>query len=160
MARLLSNSLLCMVLLALASCDNRYHRYLSVGGAWSRNDTLTFVCPIFCGDASFSAYAGVRCMPSYPYKQLLLRVELETTPPSRTLVDTVQCDIFAADGRWNGSTAGLMHQLDFYMADYDLPACDTVTLRVTHVMDDDTLQGVCDVGLRLSDCDRHRCAGN
>lgn len=161
MGRLLSNSLLlCVALLAFAACDNRFHRYNSVGGAWSRNDTVRFVCSPASGSAPLAAYAGVRCMPNYPYKQLLLRIEVETSPTSCAMVDTVLCDIYDDNGHWNGSTAGLLHQMEFYISTYDFSVYDTVTVRMTHAMDDEILQGISDVGLRLSDCDRRQYAGN
>lgn len=143
--------------LLFASCDSLFHQYRGVGGCWSSSDTLEYIYTS-AHDQNSSCMLDIelRCNSNYEYKELFLRVERLSEMQKDTVVDTVMCEIYDDTGRLNGTTAGILRQTSFSVDTFDILSGDTVTIRVSHLMDDEQLQGVSDVGVRLLHCGRHQ----
>lgn len=147
--------LLLVTAILFSACDTTlYHEFRSVYYGWSRSDTLLFQ---FNNEAArdleyCNTQIELRCTPNYPYKELWLRIE----GGSPIQADTLKCNIFNDYGRQNGTTAGLMYQLSIPYKNIKISSSDTITtVRIVHIMKDDTIRGISDVGIRLSHPDRH-----
>ncbi len=149
-----------LAVLLLASCDGTlYHSYRSVGGEWHRSDTIEFFPP-FDGEcpAPMGLFVGVRYSSSFSYRNLWLQVE-KVADDSVVWRDTLCCAMFDNDGRRNGSTAGVLYQLESPAGVQNLLCDKPCIVRITHIMNDTLLRGVYDVGIRFASPGRHRCAG-
>lgn len=148
--------LLLLTVLVLASCDGTvYHSFKQVSNkAWSPSDTLSFVYEGVDGRGDGNALkicAQIRHNAGYRYKNLLLRVEtMDMCDSSLVSVDTLCCRIFDDSGRRLGSTAGTLYQNSSGEIIVDASPSDTLLMRLSHIMADSTLAGVCDVGIKLT----------
>ena len=146
-----------LAIMLLVSCDSLFHQYYGVGGCWDSSDTLTFTyAPT--NEYKFSCRLDVelRSNSDYRYKELFLRIERFSELQRDTVVDTLLCELYDDSGHIRGTTAGILRQTSFPMDTIEILPSDTITIKVSHLMDDKQLQGVSDVGIRLSHCGRHQ----
>lgn len=148
--------LLLFAVLALVSCGGTvYNSFKHVDNkAWSPNDTLTFVYDGVekpSSGARLKLSALVRYNSDYKYMNLHMRVEtLRMSDTTLLSVDTLCCRIYDDTGRRLGSTAGALFQDASNEVIVNAEPTDTLMLRLSHIMSDNTLAGVCDVGIRLT----------
>lgn len=156
----LNRILLCVAAAVLCACGNYEHKYLSVGGAWHREQALSFEENLQALDEArtLDLYVGLRYSAAYPYKSLWVQVETLAGGDSVISRDTVCCDIYGDNGRRGGSTAGTLYQAEFFAASVNALWRDVHAVRLQHIMQDSLLQGVYDVGIRLSSPCQRQCA--
>lgn len=148
--------LLLLAVLALTSCDGTvFHCFKQVSSrAWSPDDTLSFVYEgtEVSGDGNaLKMCAQIRHNSDYKYKNLFVRVEtLDMRDSTQLSVDTLCCRVFDDSGRRLGSSAGTLYQNSSSEVVVDASPSDTLLLRLTHVMADSALAGICDVGIKLT----------
>jgi gliding motility-associated lipoprotein GldH len=155
MKNLLKNSILFIVvtLLPVACTENIiYHsyRYISKKG-WNRDDTLTFDIQISDSTPThYYLYAQVRNRTDYPYQNLLLSINHNLQDSSVVVTDTVRCILANEVGRWTGKGWGSLFQATFDIGEYtSLNPVGMRTVRVIHCMEDETLTGINDIGIRI-----------
>ncbi len=149
-------NLLLLAAMVLLSCDGTvYHSFKEVDSrSWSPCDTLSFVyegSDRHGGENAMNLSAQVRYNADYKYKNLLMRVETMNMTDSALLsVDTLCCRIYDDNGRRLGSTAGTLYQSGSAEVFVNASSDDALLLRLSHIMADSALLGVCDVGVKLS----------
>lgn len=142
-----------LLLVLLSACTGTfYHRFYPVENAlWAKTDTLEY---IFSGSQSgnqvYCINADVRVRASYRYKDLLMGVKVVTSDGSQLVSDTLVCNVYDDNGRREGTTAGLLYQLSSNSTLVNPVVADSLVIRLSHVMGCDTLDGVTDVGIRIS----------
>lgn len=143
-----------LLMLFLCSCENiLYHDFRSVPEKWESGDTISFtICDPISGSHNCNAFVELRCNALYPYKKLWLRARVAGR--DGVSIDTICCEIFDSLGRQRGTTAGLLYQTRHKLAPMRLLADDTVTISLTHLMNEGVV-GVSDVGIRVEHCGRH-----
>ena len=144
----------------IAACDGTvFHDFRSVNGSrWHRNDTLAFLYgSSYDKDAvGYSLSVEARVDASYSYRNLVARVECISKKDNSLIVaDTLCCELFGSDGHRKGSTAGILYQVSSAPVTIDVAGGDTVVVRVSHIMDAVEIDGVSDVGVRLSSSYAH-----
>lgn len=149
--------LLLLAVLVLVSCDGTvYHSFKHVDSkAWSPNDTLSFVYEgadnKYDAESFLKMTAQVRYKSDYKYQNLLMRVETLDFKDSTLLsIDTLCCRIYDDSGRHIGSTAGVLYQNNSSDVIVNVSPADTLLLRLSHIMSDSVLGGICDVGIQLT----------
>ncbi len=144
---------LLLAVFLLASCDGTvYHQFQEVDGdGWDTTDTLEFLYE-GTGKASKSLDMAVqvRYGSAYKYKDLCLRVETLGADSALLSVDTFCCRIYDDRGRRLGSTAGSIYQNESQKVSLNASCADTLLLKVSHIMADESLQDVFDVGVKLT----------
>lgn len=151
-------SFLLLTAIMLCACNDVYHNFRSTKGEWERNDTLRFkfFAPEESKDKYYDARVEIRCKANYPYKDLWLQIEANSKGYTAPYIDTLHCNIFNDVGRHKGSTAGTLYQLDFPIKPIPVANNDTLHINIVHIMNDDTLKGISDVGIRLSHHGQHQ----
>ena len=145
--------LVVLLLVLLSACTGTlYHRFYPVeNGLWAKTDTLEYVFSGGqAGDNAYCINADVRLRASYKYKDLLMGVEVVTPDDSLLVVDTLVCNVHDDFGRRAGATAGVLYQLSSSPTLVNPVTADSLVIRLSHIMDCDTLDGVTDVGIRIS----------
>ncbi len=141
----------------IAACSDLFHQYRSVEGGWMPTDTLTFEYHSPVGEHRRCAVdIELRSGSSYPYKEIVLRVESASHILQRSRVDTLVCELYDASGHPHGSTSGILRQTSHPADTIDILPGDTVEIKITHLMDDAPIDGILDVGVRLSHHGRHQ----
>lgn len=123
----------------------------SVGNSWQQNDTVVYV---FDGtdrkykelELSVEAIATA----SYRLKNLAVRAEYVSSQDSLLGCDTFLINVFDNEGRRAGATAGLLYQLRSDAKHVDFPAKDSIYIRLNHLMPASSLDGITDVGIRIT----------
>ena len=64
-------------------------------------------------------------------------------------VDTIPLVIYNDNGRRIGATAGILYQQKSELGILNLPS-DSLVIRLSHIMPAEILEGVADVGVRLT----------
>ena len=153
MRRLRVNLCLLLSVMLLTACTGTlFHNYSAVEGCvWYRNDTVCFVCDgAVMNSEVCNIAAEVRTTADYEYKDLEISVGVYSLADSLLFADTLLCAIYGDDGRRLGTTAGLLYQQSSDLYAFPPVSNDTLMIRMSHVMDCDSLAGVSDVGIRIS----------
>ncbi|MCR4995354.1 MAG: gliding motility lipoprotein GldH [Bacteroidales bacterium] len=136
----------------LFSCQSRrtYYQYQAVDDrCWSATDTLYFVPDTFTQDGLYTLKAGIRFNEHYPYRDLWLVIEQRTTKPVVSARrDTLHLVLANNEGRWltNGV---VLHEAEETVATSRLNMDDAYEFLVYHIMRDQNLTGVTEVGLKI-----------
>lgn len=140
-----------LIVLMLCSCDGTlFHSYRQVDEGWLRDSALLFT---YVGDGSAVSVGGMfletRTDASYRYKNLAVRAEYLNAGDSLLAADTVHVKVYGDDGQRKGYTAGMVYQNSSEMSVINILSGDSISIRISHIMPDDTLHGVFDVGVKL-----------
>lgn len=143
-----------VLLVALfASCgrDTVYHSYRPVSNdGWQREDTLLFALPSSIPGGDYDVEIGLRHHEDYPYRDLWLAYGF-ASDVSKSLADSVQLTLAYESGNWHGNGAAGLYQYSS-LSPRPIHLMDERTdsvLRIVHLMKDEPLKGICDVGIRL-----------
>ena len=148
---LIGASSILLSFLLLCACDGTlFHSFHSVNEGWQRNCGLEYMYDgKHLGSGKCGMYLEARTMAKYRYKNLVVRAEYMNMRDSLLAVDTIPLAVYDDTGRRFGATAGILYQQKSDIRFLDLPAGDSVVIRLSHIMPDDTLEGVADIGVRL-----------
>ena len=94
-----------------------------------------------------------RTTAAYRFKNVVVRAEYLNVCDSLLGSDTISISVFSDKGRRLGATAGMLYQHSSRMGHVDLPKGDSVVIRISHIMSDEILHGITDVGIKLVDLD-------
>lgn len=154
-----ASKLLCGLVLAavIVGCQGvrlPYHHFMATNAlGWTVTDTLRFAPVTVNSDGQYTITAGVRVDDRYAYRDLWLVVEHrcpEALQPAHR--DTVHLILANARGRWH--TAGVvLHEAEKAVRIVDLDKKESPEFLVYHVMREQEIQGVYDVGVRLEPID-------
>ena len=100
-------------------------------------------------DAAVAVAVQLRYAATYKYKDVAVRVETSKPGGEVLSVDTLCCAIYGDDGRRLGSTAGTMYQRGSDAVVVPAVCTDTLFMKVSHIMDEELLPGIFDVGIKL-----------
>ena len=167
-----------LLLGGLAAChtDTVYHVYHPVSeNGWSKQDTLTYTLSDSLKTGCYQLEVDIRHTEAYPYRDIWLELAFERRKPQQQLAVTSELEdsldmnepdiptdsmmwvrdtlhFYLADeqGRWlKGGTIGSLYQFSAPARPFCLNEKDGKTFRIIHIMKDNPLQGIHDIGLRL-----------
>ncbi|MBR2318839.1 MAG: hypothetical protein IKA52_04110 [Bacteroidaceae bacterium] len=135
----------------LCACDGTlFHSFRSLNGGWQRGNNLVYMYDgRYMSAGVYGMYLEARTIAGYRYKNLTVRAEYYNMRDSLLAVDTIPLVIYNENGSRAGATAGMLYQQSSDMRLVNLPAGDSVVISLSHLMPDETLKGVTDVGVRL-----------
>lgn len=148
--------LLLFFLFSLTSCRDAtvYHVYQVIPEdvGWKRGDSLAFHLPPGLSPASYVLEIGVRNTDMYPFRDLWLSVTRTSNDSVPCVADTLHLYLADEKGRWKkAGSAGGYYQNAFVCEKPFVVVSDSsaICLRVTHIMRENPLPGISDVGVRL-----------
>lgn len=169
-------SVLLIVELTACHTDTVYHVYHPVSeNGWSKQDTLTYTLPDSLETGYYQLEVDIRHTEAYPYRDIWLELAFErrksqstfTVPskledsldinepyiPTDSMVwvrDTLHLYLTDEQGRWlKGGTIGSLYQFSAPARPFCLNDKDGKNFRIIHIMKDNPLHGIHDIGLRL-----------
>lgn len=148
-ARLLMLSLA----VAFAACQWRgtlYHHYQPVPDGWGRADTLTFTLPQLEAGGRYCLAVDVRYTDDFPYRSLWLEVSHNLADSTRFVTDTVECVLADRQGVPMGRGFASLYQQETPYYITRAGGSFSPVVRLTHCMSGAPLQGISDIGLRIS----------
>lgn len=144
--RLINNwtSFLILTLLLTVSCQKNtiYHSFQPVNAAgWNKSDTLFYSLPEAITSPSYQYEIGIRHKDSYKYRDIWLTINQ----------DTIHLYLADSIGNWEGHGIGEMRQLTFPVQINPSPQDSIKEFRITHIMQDNPLYGIHDIGIRIAE---------
>lgn len=142
---------LLLPLLLSAGCGRApvYDRYQPVGHAsWPRQKTFYFSFEITDTRIPYDLTLQLRNNNRYPYRNLWIAGEM--IPPAGWAVrDTTEYTLADEQGKWKGNGFSLFTHLFPLRTNYYFPAPGRYTFGFSQLMNDDTLPGIHEIGLRV-----------
>ena len=150
----LKNKLTCLPIIIFAACQNNRihlsHTPVPLDG-WNKSDTLVYTLPNSIPAGNYEAEIGIRYQESYPYRDIWLGVSHNTEDTLPYVTDTLQ--LFLVDEAGNKTGNGLcgLYQCNLpYKAFIPIRTeGSTRTFRIVHIMRDNPLTGISDIGIQL-----------
>lgn len=150
-----ASKLLCGLVLAalIIGCQGvrlPYHHFMATNAlGWTVTDTLRFAPVTVNSDGQYTITAGVRVDDRYAYRDLWLVIEHrcpEALQPAHR--DTVHLILADSQGKW--LTQGVvLHETNEMVTTRALTTKDAHEFLVYHIMNDQSLVGVNEVGLKI-----------
>lgn len=142
-----------LIMLITLSCDRGTYyadSFKMQGEAWSMYDPCKFTCQIDDTVRVYNFDLSIRTSTGYPYRNLYLFV-VTSFPSGNTVTDTVQAMLASEKGDWLGRGAGDLRELTIpYKSNVYFPEKGEYHFKVIHGMRDTILNGVYDLGVRIS----------
>lgn len=150
----LRNKLAGLPILLLAACQSNivYHSYEPVSpDGWAKSDTLVYTLPASVPAGNYEMEIGVRYQVSYPYKDIWLGISNNMQDTLTYATDTLHFFLFDDSGNKTGNSPGGLYQCELpYKASFPIHVeGNGRTFRIAHIMADQPLKGISDVGIRL-----------
>lgn len=154
MKSLLRNSLFCLLYVCFtAACNENtvYHSYQSLPEeGWKKSDTLSFQLPITDSiPTTVRLFAEVRNRTNYPYHELHLLINQNLQDSIVWKSDTITIQLADSTGRWTGKGWGSIYQSEIFIKSVRPLHAGNYKLQIISEMQDDILQGINDVGIRI-----------
>lgn len=143
------------LLLAVAAmaCDRSIHyseNYKLDGGKWSMFDPAKYSCSIDDTVKTYNIELSLRTSTDYPYRNIYLFV-MTTFPSGNAVTDTLNTMVTDERGNWLGKGTGDLRELTIpYKSNVYFPESGEYHFRVIQGMRDTLLQGVYDMGMKIS----------
>ncbi|HUW92602.1 MAG TPA: gliding motility lipoprotein GldH [Bacteroidales bacterium] len=141
------------VIVLLTSCGRNtlYSDIVRMKDAeWTMYDPANFSCTVNDTTGSYNVNFAVRTSTDYPYRNLFLFV-ITTFPSGTSLTDTIQGILTDEKGQWLGKGAGDIREVIIpYKSNIFFPETGEYHFRVIHGMRDTVLNGVYDLGMKIS----------
>ncbi len=147
----LLTSLLFLLLFAACSTDqSRMVAYEPVDAySWDAAERLEFVLgPVVdAGDYDLTLHVRTTTAAAFPFKTLYIEVRQQWNASNITVVDTVPCGFQQEERRASGIS---IHQYAFPFARHRCQPSDSVRLTLRHLMRQEEITGIDNVGVSLS----------
>jgi gliding motility-associated lipoprotein GldH len=141
------------LILLLCSCESDvlYQANKRIdGGVWKVNDVAHFEFETADTSKLHNFYISLRNREDYPFSNIYFFVEMEF-PNGKKSIDTVECQLADEQGKWLGnSSANLYDNRFLYQQGKQFPLAGRYKIDIRHGMRTPELQGITDVGFRLS----------
>lgn len=136
------------MILCLVGCQNHtiYHLYQPVPATgWNKGDTICYTYPAPQPSIPLQIEIGIRHKDSYLYRDIWLGIIQDEQ------VDTVHLYLANESGNWKGDGIGEMR---LYTELLPIQVCQkdsTHIIQVAHIMEDDMLKGINDIGICIKE---------
>lgn len=117
---------------------------------WEPGDTLHFTTDTLTESGTYQLHIGVRTATaiSYPYHSLWLVIQQDWQRPSHQQTDTIEYQLANRQGDKIGQGVTL-YQYELPVTQIQLEEGNYAQIRVHHIMRNDLLTGIADVGIKL-----------
>ena len=152
----------CLTTLLMVSswtgCTRRtaVHHYEKVAvDGWTPGDTLKFRIDSLTRSGNYEPVIGIRTSPAvlYPYRSLWLAVRQQWHNPEGERTDTIECVLTDDNGDMTGKGVSI-YQYTFPQKRLYLEAGTSADISISHIMRNDILPGITEIGLRIKYIDK------
>jgi len=150
--KIIKGSILIVLAIAALSCERQalYEHYVSMPDArWHADSAAVFTIDVPDTTNGYDLEVLLRSNEKFPYSNLYLFIEWQGENQSR--IDTLEHLMALPEGKWTGKGYGaLKENVIRYKMNYRFDKKEKVRLSLRHGMRDLHLNGVEDVGFRIS----------
>jgi gliding motility-associated lipoprotein GldH len=118
-------------------------------GEWGYADLKSFSQEVSDTLSPYNFYAQIRHSGNYEYQNLIIYFKTYF-PNNKFVVDTIDCPMANAAGKWMGSGLGdLLDNQVMFKRNLQFPIPGTYKFEIQHAMRPDTIHEIYDVGLLI-----------
>lgn len=148
----MATALCCGLCLLLLSCigDVVFSKYESIPDeGWMQADTLKFETSA-CDSAAMQGILALRIKNTFPYAGISVVVEQEISSANkrRRIKDTIDCKLINSHGKIEGKGVSRF-QYEFPSRQFSVTDSCTISTKVYHIMNVDTIPSITEVGFTL-----------
>ncbi|WP_197018874.1 MULTISPECIES: gliding motility lipoprotein GldH [unclassified Prevotella] len=135
-----------------AACNRSviYNHYEHVDNdGWERNDTMHFYIPPVKQAGNYQQQVMLRTNNSLPFLGISIIVEQDIYPMGRKLRERIDCPLVEKNGHVLGNGISC-YQYTFDVGNIELNEGDSLHVYVMHHMKLETMPGISDVGILIS----------
>lgn len=146
--QLKTSAVITLSLIAYSCTTNTvFHKYHPIDEkGWSDNDTVYFQLPDSMATGKYKTEIGIRHTNLYPYKDIWLSIKSD----NRDKTDTIHIYLVNDRGNWNGNgSTGGYYQYSVPITELNDHLSSDSIIKVYHIMKDNPLSGITDVGLKI-----------
>ena len=136
----------------VVSCNHNtfYHKTVTLPNeTWNMDSTLSYQFTIEDSLQFYSFYIDIRNTTDYPYQNLYLFFTTQF-PDGTVFVDTLNCILSDAYGRWKGTGSGRIKDKRFVLkSKVRFPQKGNYVFSAQQAMRETDLQGITDFGITL-----------
>jgi len=140
------------ILIQLLACNEKvvYENNVKIAeGVWDMNNILEFAPKIDSINKPYNIFINIRHSDLYPSQNLWLFIET-ISPSNITQVDTFECVLAASDGKWYGSGAGDIWDVEVpYKYQVAFPIAGEYKMKIQHGMRTEKLPLIMEVGIKI-----------
>lgn len=152
MSKLLSGCI--VALLTLAACcssDVIFFEFHPVAECrWAKGDTLSFILPPSYDDRDVDVSVEIRTNSRYPFQTLWLRTQDNLNNHKVFEKKQLKCKILNETGDIQGAGTSTI-SYEFPLGTYHVSKCHASTIKISHFMKSEFLEGIHDVGLKIEE---------
>ncbi|MCR5151739.1 MAG: gliding motility lipoprotein GldH [Prevotella sp.] len=139
------------IIMSLSSCgsDTIYINYRHTPTPWEKNDTLLYITKKMKVTGEYQEFVELRTTEEYPFSSVTLIIDQQSKPSGFHASDTLKCQIADKHGVFGGSGFAY-RQFEFPLRKVKIPIGDSLKVTIRHNMRHNMLEGITDVGLRLT----------
>ena len=142
-----------LTLLLLVSClskSKQIHSYRSIPNqTWVWGDTLLYNCQLSDLLARYQLTIEFRHNDHYPFQNLALWYSISPTNEAAICSDTLNFMLCNEQGQWRGRKWSNLFEGSIPASTFTIPHSGEYTIRLLHIMRNDTLTGLYDLGVRI-----------
>ena len=135
-----------------ASCSGGtlFHSYKPMPEeGWERRDTVCFALPQTEEDISGTLTIGLRLTAPVGLQDIVLAVEQSLESPPVYRCDTIRCPLTDTEGNALGQGVNVI-QYETQQLPFHLQKEQSGTVRIRHLMTDETIAGITELGIKVS----------
>ena len=119
-------------------------------GIWQKDSVVNFTYEFSDTTSLYNVVIDIRNQNNYPYQNFWIFANLYN-PNGDVFRDTLNCMLADNSGRWIGEGMGSVHHLPVsFLQEVKFPKKGNYRFELIHGMRTDSLQGISDIGIRIS----------
>jgi len=115
---------------------------------WEKSNKVNFEVLIDDPEVKYELFLNLRYIQGFPYKYLHLTVSI-TDPEGKTKTNEVTIEVISDNKEYIGDGAGSYWDLDYPIPDYPFMKNGKYKISIEHVMEEDTLSLINELGLSV-----------
>ena len=134
----------------LCACGEQpiFHTFQTVSKqGWNAKDTLYFKASIPDSQSLYTLSVEIRHRNNYPYQNLNLAIGYRLPDSTFSTLDTLYLNLVNKKLDWKGNGGSNIYQVSFPIGAFHATKVGIYTFQITHLMPDDVLPGLMDVGI-------------
>ena len=135
-----------------SSCQEQiiYHSFRSIPTqGWIRKDTVCFDVAVTDSQTQVHLSLDLRNRNTYPFQNILICLSQENPEGQISISDTLSLSLADTQGMWTGQGWGGLYQSRFPLQHIQIQKAGDYHFKIHHLMPQDTLIGIQDVGILL-----------
>ena len=117
---------------------------------WHKSEKIYFEVIIDQNNSEYDLFLNLRYIEGFPYKFLNLEIDI-TDPDEKTKTNISSIQIISNKKKYIGDGAGSYWDLDYQLPEYEFIESGKYKITITHVMDENVLNWINEVGLSVKE---------